>query len=62
MNKGRVTLEELDRVWAGESVILPLDARNMLRVQRVGYHIRLTPTGKMVTIKAPGAPGEGEAP
>ena len=59
MNRSKVTSAVLVKVAAGESVRLPVDARNSLFVMRVGNQVRLTPTGKMVTIKAPGAPGGG---
>jgi len=62
MAKSRVTAEEMERVVAGESVILPLDAGSELVVMRIRNSIRLTPTSKMATIKAPGAPGGGVAP
>ncbi len=60
MTGRRISEEVMARVVAGESVSLPLDSERWLQVIRVGNSVRLTPTMKMATIKAPGAPEVGE--
>ncbi len=61
MAKGKVSVELMEKVVKGESVTIPLAEGNTLVVWRKGNSIRLTPTRKMATIKAPGAPGGGES-